>query len=548
MKNLLILAFLFASLISLSQQKVVIEKNKKTAAFFSSEETTSFISVLQANSRQLIHYNSSGIEISDLKKLSTEELNDLIKIDVENGDSVYTDIHDIDKIELHLNDRTELSTSKRVQRIRFYKSFSKGQILVLEIGNGWKWMEEKVFPAIERMNEGQKDKWQKIINNKKFLKELKWEEVDEECEPCQTAAGKYGLCWRGQVKVGHKYDLIKKRWYQPLFEATYGDSTELIDLKGNSIFKTNASAVYTSYDNPGTFICQKGNYWSVYSIDGKYNFPYTEIEQGELVFGLDGQSYANLDIIYFVNTQDGLKGLINLKGEQILKCKYADLYLLPGFDQDYGTPQTKRVAVGRLANSSEWQMINSLYEPMFTYFADEYINIDVMDITFKLGRKYTKYDLHSGEKNPWSRPLFNEFRDYKGFWGVVAKDGVEILPPLFNGGEIFEFKGQQVCAAYNDRGMQVLFEDGNLNAIHLPGYKFVQTICDYNLGYWVIEKNGKQGVAIIDYQSEVVKVLIDCAFEGIVCTEEKGAIALGATFDDKIYHLFADGTIILVEE
>lgn len=394
-----------------------------------------------------------------------------------------------------------------------------------------------------------------MINNKKYRKNDTFEESTIPCEPCATKKGQFTLCWRGKPISKNRYDAAPRELSDGSFLAKSGEMTYLLDNKGKELFQAELDTVYVLKEYAGTYIGQKGENWMIYSKNRKYSMPMTRIPDGSNKFQLYGYSPAQLDDLYFVSEgKNGLKGLIDTKGNVLIPHQYSELYAESTFGQLENEFGELTKAIGKKEMSDEWIVFDSNYKELGTLKAGDFFGTIGEHLLFQTGNHIDAFHGLTRTKEPAYFSKDREtsiFKEHKK--GAVDRNGTLIIPALYKhiewnsiGDRAFYF-----CRT-EDRRMDIYDTLGVLINTFEDVYH-CSSICDGNELFYKLFKSPDFEIMWYNEQSNKFVLLFDKKFGGISChsLDPEKPFAKATLEDGKklnVYYLYRDGRMEFLEE
>lgn len=394
-----------------------------------------------------------------------------------------------------------------------------------------------------------------MINKKKYWKKDTFKESTVPCEACATKKGQFTLCWRGKPISKNQFDLPPIELSDGSFLAKSGEMTYLLDNKGNELFHSDLDTVYVPNEYAGTYIGQKGENWMIFSKNGEYSMPMTRIPDGFNKFQLYDYLPTQLDDLSFVcEGKNGLKGLIDTKGNVSIPYEYHQLYTESTFGEigDEFGELTK--AIGKKEMNGDWTVFDANYQALGTLKAGDFFGTIGAHLLFQTGNHIDAYHGVTRLKDPTYFSVDREthiFKDYNK--GVVNRNGTLIVPPMYQridwnaiGDRAFYF-----CTTY-DRRMDIYDTLGMLISSFDDVY-YCSVVCDGDDNFYKLFRSPDYEIMGYDKQLHSFSLMYDKLFGGISCDslDPKEPLAKGTAYVGKklqVYYLYRDGRLVPVEE
>jgi hypothetical protein len=267
--------------------------------------------------------------------------------------------------------------------------------------------------------------------------------------------GKFGLIdSTGQTIIAPKYDEMyvldrtifgcTKNGLQGLINS---DGAVLIPPKYNNMFRLDSNRMKVQTETGWGIVDYQGGeiiptiykslniaFKDIYAASTDNDSLYLIKESGEILYASSGQfiqerfsSKLSESVIVIESNTDGLRGLINKKGEILLAPYYDDIYLIDGMGLAEVTKDNLRGLIDTFGN----EIVPPLYDRRF--FLTKHVSL--------LERR-NQYGLFLGHKKSYIPPIYDAIGlpDAKSwvtvkkgnYWGWVDEAGKEVIPIHFD--------------------------------------------------------------------------------------------------------------------
>lgn len=287
---------------------------------------------------------------------------------------------------------------------------------------------------------------------------------------------KYALFQNGQMLTDYLYYYIYQPqgythdYYEPFLYGQTDSGYIVIDTLGKTLYPFAIDRSWPATYADQAYVCARGDFWGVFSLNDKYYYPMTELQDGWSAFDIDDAAYTDLKGT-FIAKKNGKWGRTSLN-KVILPFENDRLYR--------GLPGKSYIRL----KDNKWELIKNKKPKVIRELQiDDWYGVDLL----------------------------------QGKWyGVVKKDGRIVHINLKTGAErldtesFFLIKELSLKARFTDDSKYVGYNDQGEIIVPYPN-DFLRAMEEGDLKYFIVCRDDKWGV--IDSEK---KELLPLAYEHIL--------------------------------